>query len=105
MKKIVICLVIFCFTIPNIHAQLNIRDTIMLASKNNVYWGSSSELELEGYADYGKYGSTNLSDNDPATCWAEGSESNGIGEYIWMSIPQNTNQLKIRNGFQKSESL
>lgn len=105
MKKIILCLVIFGLTVFNIHAQLDIQDTIMLAHKNDVYWGSSSELELEGYADYGKYGSTNLSDNDPATCWAEGSESNGIGEYIWMSIPQNTNQLKIRNGFQKSESL
>ncbi|MFO7829602.1 MAG: hypothetical protein R6V23_13330 [Bacteroidales bacterium] len=92
-------------TLQTLNSQPVIRDTIFLAGENNQFWGSSSELELTGYSDYGKYGSTKLSDNNPETCWAEGSETDGTGEYVFMSIPKNIRGIKIRNGFQKSESI
>jgi len=60
---------------------------------------------MDIYRDFGKYGSINLSDNDPTTCWAEGSESDGIGEFIWMTIPKNILTLQIKNGYQKNETI
>ena len=68
--------------------QLEVVDTLLLAYQNEIFWGSSSELEagnytedydMAEYTNYGKYGSLNLSDSNSQTCWAEGSESNGIG--------------------------
>ncbi|MFP4023243.1 MAG: NADase-type glycan-binding domain-containing protein [Thiohalospira sp.] len=104
-KPIILGILFGLLTLQTINSQPVIKDTIFLAEVNNQFWGSSSELELTGYSDYGKYGSTNLGDNNPATCWAEGSEKDGVGEYIFMSIPKNIRGIKIRNGFQKSESL
>ncbi|HSH51241.1 MAG TPA: hypothetical protein VK982_05925 [Bacteroidales bacterium] len=82
--------------------QLIIKDTLFLAGENDQFWASSSELEQSGYYNYGKYGAINLGDNNPNTCWAEGTEGDGVGEYIYMSIPKNIQGLKIRNGYQKS---
>jgi len=103
MKKLFI---LFGITIASLKlfAQFEVKDTLLLAYEYESYWGSSSELEPSEYSDYGKYGSVNLGDNNPETCWAEGSEGNGAGEYIWMIIPKNTSQLNFRNGFQKSET-
>jgi hypothetical protein len=86
-------------------AQLEVNDTLLMAFDNNVFWNSSSELEQDIYADFGKYGSTNLADNDSTTCWAEGSENNGEQEYILFTIPVNTSEIKIKNGYQKSEDI
>ncbi len=60
---------------------------------------------MDIYKDFGKYGSINLSDNDSTTCWAEGSERDGTGEFIWMTIPKNILTLQIKNGYQKSETI
>jgi hypothetical protein len=76
-----------------------------MAFDNNVFWSSSSELEQDIYADFGKYGATNLADKDSTTCWAEGSDSDGSGEYVWFVIPESTEILRIRNGYQKSEEV
>ncbi|MBI9052737.1 MAG: hypothetical protein JEY96_02905 [Bacteroidales bacterium] len=76
-----------------------------MAFSNEIFWSSSSELEMDIYADFGKYGSTNIADNDPTTCWAEGAESDGSNEFIWLTIPSGTKTLRIRNGYQKSESI
>ena len=105
MKKIYFFFLILLTSSGNIFAQLEVNDTLLLAFTNGIFWGSSSELEMGGYADYGKYGSTNLGDSDPTTCWAEGSKGNGVGEYILMTIPENITTLRIRNGFQKNESI
>ena len=105
MKKIYLIFFILFIGSGNIIAQLEVNDTLLLAFTNGIFWGSSSELEMGGYADYGKYGSTNLGDTNSATWWAEGSESDGIGEYILMTIPENITSLKIRNGYQKNESI
>jgi hypothetical protein len=85
--------------------QLIIKDTLSLAGQNEPLWHSSSELEQSGYYNYGKYGAINLGDNNSTTCWAEGVEGDGVGEYIYMTIPKNIRGIKIRNGFQKSESI
>lgn len=105
IKYIVFSILFGLLTLQTINSQPVIRDTIFLAEENNQFWGSSSELELTGYSDYGKYGSTNLGDNNPSTCWAEGSQTDGTGEYIFMSIPKNIRGIKILNGYQKSESI
>ena len=114
MKKITIILVLINFLLSIGYAQLEVMDTLLLAYENETFWGSSSELEAEnypedydmaGYADYGIYGSLNLSDSNPNTCWAEGSESNGIGEFIWMTIPENVITFRIRTGYQKNETI
>jgi len=85
--------------------QLIIKDTLFLAGQNEQLWHSSSELEQSGYYNYGKYGAINLGDNNSNTCWAEGTEGDGVGEYIYMTIPKNIRGIRIRNGFQKSESI
>jgi hypothetical protein len=105
MKKIYIIFLILIATSGNIVAQLEVNDTLLLAFKNGIFWNSSSELEMGGYADFGKYGTTNLGDTDPTTCWAEGSESDGSTEFIRLTIPENTLCLRIRNGYQKSETI
>ncbi|MDK2977978.1 MAG: hypothetical protein PWP52_692 [Bacteroidales bacterium] len=105
VKFIVFSILFGLITLQTLNSQPVIRDTILLAGENSQLWGSSSELELTGYSDYGKYGSTKLGDHNPATCWAEGSDTDGTGEYIFMSIPKNIRGIKIRNGFQKSESI
>lgn len=86
-------------------AQLEVNDTLLMAFSNDIFWSSSSELELSDYSDFGKYGSTNLSDNDPITCWAEGAKGNGSGEYVLLTIPDNIQTIKIRNGYQKNENI
>ena len=85
--------------------QLIIKDTLFLAGQNEPSWHSSSELEQSGYYSYGKYGAINLGDNNSNTCWAEGTEGDGVEEYIYMTIPKNIRGIKIRNGFQKSVSI
>ncbi|HAF28594.1 MAG TPA: hypothetical protein DCG75_06060 [Bacteroidales bacterium] len=114
MIKLTIAFFVLLIFSNSTQAQLEVSDTIFLALNNEIFWGSSSELafndypedfDMAGYSDYGKYGSRNLGDNDISTCWAEGSESDGSGEYILMTVPINTATLRIRNGFQKNENL
>lgn len=104
MKKIIHSLLFIILT-NCAYSQLEVVDTVLLAFKNDQFWSSSSELEQDIYKDFGKYGSINVSDSDPATCWAEGSESDGIGEYLLTVIPENITKLRIRNGYQKSENI
>lgn len=104
MKKIIILFTAISLC-ANLHAQLEVADTVFLADKNDNYWSSSSELEPGAYTDIGKYGATNLSDSDPSTCWAEGSIGDGVGEYVLLTIPNNTTQLRIRNGYQKNKNI
>lgn len=105
MKKISILLILTSFLSNTIYAQLEVNDTLLLAFDNDIFWSSSSELEMDIYKDFGKYGSTNLSDTDPTTCWAEGADNNGSGEYIWMTIPENISNIRIRTGYQKNEAI
>jgi hypothetical protein len=103
MKKITILLFFIASNIS--FAQLAVKDTLLLAYQNETFWGSSSELAMDIYRDFGKYGSINLSDNDPTTCWAEGSENDGTGDFIWMTITKNILTIQIKNGYQKNETI
>lgn len=114
MKKLAFAS-LFLLSIASIaQAQLEVKDTLLMAFRNDIFWSSSSELETDndpedddmaGYADYGRYGSLNLADNDATSCWAEGSKSDGTNEFIWMTIPVNTITIRIRNGYQKNETI
>ena len=105
MKAYVSLILTTIISINYSFAQLEVNDTLLMAFDNDVFWSSSSELEQDIYADFGKYGSTNLADNDSTTCWAEGSENDGSGEFVWFVIPESTETIKIRNGYQKNESI
>lgn len=105
MRKIYFIFLILIATSGTVVAQLEVNDTLLLAFKNGIFWDSSSELEMGSYADYGKYGAANLGDTDPTTCWAEGSENDGSTEFIRLTIPENTLTLRIRNGYQKNETI
>lgn len=104
MKKIFIIIFINLIT-GFVQAQLEVKDTLLMAFSDDIFWSASSELEMGSYSDYGKYGSANLSDNDGSTCWAEGCEGNGVNEYIYLTIPENTKSLSIKNGYQKNEEI
>lgn len=114
MKKHLITCLIYLLTIVNTSAQLEVKDTLLMAFSNDIFWSSSSELEADnfpedydmaGYADYGIYGSLNLADKNTSSCWAEGSINDGTNEFIWMTIPANTTTIRIRNGYQKNETI
>jgi len=105
MKKILLILLICALYVYSVFAQLKVQDTLLLAFSNDVFWGASSELDKGIYADFGKYGSTKLADNDSTTCWAEGAEGDGSNEYILLTIPGNTSKIEIRNGYQKNENI
>lgn len=49
------------------------------------------------------YNTDNLSDNDPATAWIEGSPGDGLGEWVCFEFgkPVQIKKLKISNGYQK----
>jgi len=105
IKFLLMSFLAYIFSYQTTTGQLIIQDTLLLAADNEQFWHSSSELEQSGYYNYGKYGAINLGDNNPATCWAEGAEGNGVGEYIYMTIPKNIRGIRIRNGYQKSKNL
>ncbi|NOQ25637.1 MAG: hypothetical protein GQ564_09785 [Bacteroidales bacterium] len=105
MKKILFTLLISIVTTNLVLSQSEVKDTLLLAFDNDIFWSSSSELEMDIYKDFGKYGSTNLSDSDPTTCWAEGADNDGTNEYIWMTISENISTIRIRNGYQKNETI
>lgn len=105
LKILVFVSIFLVFKFSNCKAQLDVADTVLMAFDNGVFWSASSELNPDIYADFGNYGSTNLSDNDANTCWAEGSDTDGEYEYILFTIPVNLKEIKIKNGYQKSKDL
>lgn len=108
MNRLITFVFVSVFLILKINhskAQLEVVDTILMAFDNGVFWSASSELNPDIYADFGKYGSTNLSDDDPNTCWAEGSDTNGEYEYILFTIPVNLKEIRLKNGYQKNKDL
>ena len=64
---------------------------------------ASSTLIETGY----NYSVELLSDMDEKTCWAEGSEGDGVGEEIIYTVKEDMpiNALYIKPGFQQSEKL
>lgn len=104
MKKLFYLLLLVVLT-NTAYSQLEVKDTVLLAFQNDQFWSSSSELQQGMYKDLGKYGSVNLGDSDPSTCWAEGADNDGSGEYILTIIPKDIVKIRIRNGYQKNETI
>ncbi|MBN2424979.1 MAG: hypothetical protein JXR46_11605 [Calditrichaceae bacterium] len=50
-----------------------------------------------------KYGVQNLFDGNIATAWVEGAEGDGIGEAVFMALPDECDSIKIFSGYGKSE--
>ncbi len=69
------------------------------------YYRSSSELEDPGSHLLGKYGMHTLFDGDTYTGWSEGVSGNGVGETLWLRVPQGTDTLALINGFARSGRL
>jgi|WetSurMetagenome_2_1015567.scaffolds.fasta_scaffold134016_2 hypothetical protein len=51
------------------------------------------------------YGVTNLLDGDVTTAWNEGSDGNGIGEWVQFNFSQDVvlSRIEIANGYQKDD--
>ena len=51
------------------------------------------------------YGVTNLLDGDPTTAWNEGTDGNGIGEWVQFNFAQDVvlSRIEIANGYQKDD--
>ncbi|HNW30071.1 MAG TPA: hypothetical protein PKN50_16445 [Spirochaetota bacterium] len=65
---------------------------------------ASSVKETEGSY---SYNCENVFDKDKSTCWVpkQGSEKNGIYEFIILKIPYGCQGIRITNGLAKNESL
>jgi hypothetical protein len=82
---------------------------ITLAGPKGHYHNASSRLG----ADDGwyqpevnpKYGSANLVDRDLSTTWAEGERGDGIGQTVWLDIPQDCRTINIFSGHGGSREL
>ncbi len=84
-------------------------------------WEHINALAIEGYFVYAsselpnpnqgdeplnrKYGVANLFDGDFTTPWVEGVDGNGVGQHIYVSIPEDCKTINILNGYGKSKAL
>ncbi len=74
-----------------------------ISMSNLIAIKASSTLEADGY-DYNAY---NLVDGDRTTAWTEGTDGDGINEYVTFQYEKQINftGISIRNGYQKSGDL
>ncbi len=66
---------------------------------------STSELNDPGSHQLGQYGMRTLFDGDTYTGWSEGVEGSGIGEALWLQVPEGCDTLAVINGFARSLNL
>lgn len=73
-----------------------------ISMSNLIAIKASSTLEADGY-DYNAY---NLVDGDRTTAWTEGTDGDGINEYVTFQYEKQINftGISIRNGYQKVET-
>ncbi len=69
------------------------------------YFQSSSELNDPGSHQLGVYGMRTLFDGDRYTGWSEGVDGGGVGEVLWLQIPEGSDTLAVINGFARSLNL
>ncbi|MBU1077913.1 MAG: hypothetical protein KKH98_11515 [Spirochaetes bacterium] len=81
-----------CSKAPKIE-KLNLR-----YHKGKLYY-ASSELQNPDPYQLGKYSAYNLFDRDKNTCWAEGKDDDGVGEFILFQIDESVDDFVILNGF------
>ncbi|HZK49294.1 MAG TPA: discoidin domain-containing protein, partial [Thermoleophilia bacterium] len=65
-------------------------------------WMASSTLPAEGGNDYG---AANVADGDLGTCWSEGIDGQGAGEWVRLAFDKPTvlTGIEIANGYQKDD--
>ncbi|MBW1677638.1 MAG: hypothetical protein JRJ79_13815 [Deltaproteobacteria bacterium] len=78
---------------------------IYLKYHSGQLYRSSSELQAPTDNTFGRYGMHQLFDGDLKTCWAEGTASSGIGETLYIAVPESARAISLANGFQKSRAL
>ncbi|MCK5852703.1 hypothetical protein KAH27_06690 [bacterium] len=103
MKQIVIfLLLLFSISIGNCSDWIDLS----MYTTSGQTWLTSSELEAPSdIYEIGRYSANNLFDGDQSTCWAEGVKGSGIGEKLFMVIPENINGLKFVNGLAKNAAI
>ena len=75
---------------------------------NGCFVRSTSELvdnTKRQESGHNKYSAVSAIDGDYQTAWVEGASGDGIGESIFVSIPNNCIVINIQGGYGKSETL
>ncbi len=88
----------------NLYSSLKTSQTINFTESLGRIYYASSELDKGSPYEFGKYGAKNLFDRDKNTCWAEGVKGPGLGEYIYLNIPQGSMGFSLINGYAKTEN-
>lgn len=86
--------------------ELEISDTV--GNDNMTFTVEASSILKETVSGKTKvYSLLNISDNNLTTAWVEGSEGDGVGEWISFSSQEkfDLDRLHLTNGYSKSESL
>ncbi|MFP4153476.1 MAG: NADase-type glycan-binding domain-containing protein [Alkalispirochaeta sp.] len=89
-------------------AQREAAASFSLLTLNSVdgrLFRASSTLEADSPYDLGTYGMQTLFDDDISTGWSEGVDGPGIGEVLWIDLPEGSDTLQIRNGFARTPRL
>lgn len=74
---------------------------------NNATVTASSELQHDSSVNTSYYYASNVLDDDPDTCWAEGADGSGVGESLTFTLSSaaEVSGFEIRNGYQKTEEI
>lgn len=83
-------------------------EEMVFIERDGYFVRSTSELagnaQPQEYA-HSKYSPTNAVDGNYQTAWVDGVSGYGIGESIFVSIPNNCSVINILGGYGKSEAL
>jgi hypothetical protein len=83
-------------------------EEIALFDSNGYYLRATSELNDPNQGDErfnSRYSVLNVVDGNYATAWVEGANGNGVGEAIYISLPQNFSTITLHSGYGKSLAL
>lgn len=107
MKNCILRIVLaaLLFSVNNLKAQQ--WEHINALATEGYFVCASSELPNPNQGDEPlnrKYDVANLFDGDFTTSWVEGADGNGIGQFIYISIPEDCKTINIVNGYGKSKT-
>lgn len=102
-KYLYLILLLFIFLVNSL---VNAENDRMIIYPLDIH--ASSYLLNDGYSVKTNYHPYYVLDGNPTTAWVEGSSGDGIGEYLELFFEEtldNLVYLKVRNGYQKSDTL